>query len=182
MGRRRLFAPIPLGQCLLFLKLHRLTILTNRRMKTLLSGILLSAALLFAGAATAQSVNPKPRTVPAVRYYKGAVGKLPLKNVQLDFSGAKTAGLDKLDSVFTQELKSLGVQISPSGVRIGLSATLPDSLKNTPSAYQVVVGKDVELHADSYEGFLYATRTLLQMLAQDKICLLYTSPSPRDCS
>lgn len=137
-------------------------------MKTLLSGILLSAALLFAEAAAAQSVNSKPRTVPAVRYYKGAVGKLPLKSVHLDFSVVKTAGLGKLDSVFTQELKSLGVQISPSGIRIGLSTALPDSLKNTPSAYQVVVGKDVELHADSYEGFLYATRTLLQMLAQDK--------------
>lgn len=137
-------------------------------MKTLLSGILLSVALLFVGAVTAQNVNPKPRTIPAVRYYKGAVGKLPLKSVHIDFSGAKTAGLDKLDSVFTNELKSLGVQVSAGGIRIGLSDELPDSLKNTPSAYQVVVGKDVELRADNYEGFLYATRTLLQMLAQDK--------------
>ena len=137
-------------------------------MKTSLSGILLSAALLFAGVAAAQNVNPKPRTVPAVRYYKGAVGKLPLKSVYIDFSGVKTVGLDKLDSVFSQELKSLGVQISPSGTRIGLSTALPDSLKSSPAVYQVVVGKDVELRADSYEGFLYATRTLLQMLAQDK--------------
>ena len=138
-------------------------------MKTTLSIALFFLAFLTAPTLTwGQAAHPKPRTIPAVRHYQSATGQLPLKTVSLDFSAVQSPATDSLKAVFSEELQSLGVRISPQGTRIAAVPTLPDSIRGKAEAYQIAVGSEVALHAEDYPGLLYATRTLLQMLAQDK--------------
>ena len=135
--------------------------------KILFAAVLSAVAVLGGAELSAQSTNAKPKVIPAVRYYQGATGKLSLKTVRPEFSGVKDPRTEQLDTLFQSELSALGVKTSPQGVEIRLSDALPDSLAHIAGAYQLIVGNDIELRAKSYEGFLYATRTLLQMLAQD---------------
>lgn len=128
---------------------------------------------LFIGSAivsTAQNINPRPKVIPAVRYYKGATGKLSLRTFRTDLSEvSETIPLEKLDSVLTTEMAWLGAEATNQGTPVNFASDLPDSLRGIGGAYQMAVESDrVILRAADYQGFLYATRTLLQLLAQDR--------------
>lgn len=120
-----------------------------------------------------QNTNPKPKTVPSLRYWKSAPGRLTMKTADINFraDSPDDARLDSLRTVFSAELAGIGVQTSPSGVKISLSTALPDSLKDHHGAYQLEISDKVTIKAVQYEGFLYATRTLLQILSQSGTAL-----------
>ena len=120
-----------------------------------------------------QNTNPKPKTVPSLRYWKSVPGRLTMKTADINFrtGSPEDARLDSLRAVFSAELAGIGVQTSPSGVKISLSTALPDSLKDHHGAYQLEISDKVTIKAVQYEGFLYATRTLLQILSQSGMAL-----------
>ena len=134
-----------------------------------LSGIFFALLLSAAAPLAAQNVNPRPKVIPAVRYHKGATGKLPLRTFRTELREECAGDVEKLDSVFTLEMTALGAKPAPQGTPIRFSGDLPDSLRRIAGAYQLIVGPgEAELRAADYSGFLHATRTLLQLLSQDR--------------
>ncbi|MDD4820250.1 MAG: glycoside hydrolase family 20 protein [Flavobacteriales bacterium] len=128
--------------------------------------ILFTVMLSFANICALGQGVTYPNVIPAVKQWNASTGRLNIRSVS--FSYEQTPRMDSLMNTLKQELNALGVKVEPSGTKITLSPVLADSLKSKTDAYQLVIGGEIILRSHTYQGYLYATRTLLQLIQQNK--------------
>ena len=135
----------------------------NKRMTGLFA--LLLAALLLTPAAKAQTVNPKPFTVPEITEWQGAEGTLELSGRVI--VNGKSAALNSLAELFAQQFRQ--VTGKPMAVAKGrpkagdITLTLKPIDNLGKEGYRMTVGQGVSLHAQTIQGLQWATRTVLQI-------------------
>ena len=135
----------------------------NKRMAGLFA--LLLAALLLTPAAKAQTVNPKPFTVPEITEWQGAEGTLELSGRVI--VNGKSAALNSLAELFAQQFRQ--VTGKPMAVAKGrpkagdITLTLKPIDNLGKEGYRMTVGQGVSLHAQTIQGLQWATRTVLQI-------------------
>ena len=118
--------------------------------------------VLFATTLNAQ-VNPRPTIIPAIKEWKGATGRTAVQAVRLDYESSPRT--DSLMAVFTDELKALGVNVSTSAATVvKFGSELPSALKEYANAYTLSISNAITINSTTYEGMLYGTRSLLQLV------------------
>ena len=135
----------------------------NKRMTGLFA--LLLAALLLTPVAKAQTVNPKPFTVPEITEWQGAEGTLELSGRVI--VNGKSAALNSLAELFAQQFRQ--VTGKPMAVAKGrpkagdITLTLKPIDNLGKEGYRMTIGQGVSLHAQTIQGLQWATRTVLQI-------------------
>jgi len=134
-----------------------------------------TAALLCHAACLAQSnVNP-PFVIPALREWHGAEGNFILQDkVTLTLDPAYSDKLTSVARTFSEDLKAMrrGLQCSirngaPSNGDIYFTLH-PDDSARRKEGYGLEIGNKITIDARESIGAFWATRTLLQLLEQDK--------------
>jgi hexosaminidase len=133
---------------------------------------LFAAAILFGAVARAEL-----NVVPAVQSWEPLPGTFSAKGARLVVDTDSATELDGVAENLKQELKGLGCGNFPiahatnSGegeIFLTISKTSPPGDSHNKEGYWLLIGNDVRIIASSSTGVFYGTRTLLQLLAQDK--------------
>ena len=135
------------------------------------------ALFLFIVAVAAEvhaAVNPPPQVVPAVQEWKGREGTLPVHSLSTG-TEMRIAYLPRVADMLEADFAGIGGQLgklskSSSDSTLVLFATDRSDLigkKLGSDGYKIDIDDFVTITAHSPEGAFYATRTLLQMLAQN---------------
>ncbi len=132
--------------------------------------IFILSLLLFSISIFAQ--NPKPFVIPELREWKGETGNFTVSaktKILTDVASQKVANQFAADygEMFGKNLK---VKISNKNTEGTISFVIdPSALKAQGNeAYRIEIGKSILVSANSTTGLYWATRTLLQMLEQNK--------------
>lgn len=120
-------------------------------------------------------VNPAPFVIPALREWHGATGTFVLKNkVSLVVDPSFAAELLPVAKTFSEDLK-LAMPQQQASVRTGkptagdIYFTLHPNAKALPKeGYSLIIKEIITVDAKEATGVFWATRTLLQLLEQDK--------------
>ncbi|QZE15228.1 family 20 glycosylhydrolase [Halosquirtibacter laminarini] len=115
---------------------------------------------LFIYAQQYPGVIPTPQSCSFVHVVK------PLSLENYCFINESDQKLDPLFTVFAQEMTDVAnAKVSKKGTEIIFRSAKDEQLKE--GAYNLTVGKQVIIESDSYEGFLYGSRSLLQLLSSN---------------
>ncbi len=112
--------------------------------------------------------------VPALRYWRGRGGVVSLKDASFVVADADTQDLRSLAELLQEDIKACGFNIfpvlekKPTDQRYILLKIGDIDQSLSPEAYQIDIGESVTISGNSYAGVYYGTRTLLQMLLQQK--------------
>lgn len=137
----------------------------------------LSLVLLLAVPACARAANPRPRTIPALRVWKGAARgsyRLP-RSIRIVVPKRYYRGLRSTARVFAVDLRRLTHRrvrvvrlrgrrrLRRGDIRLLLRAR---DRRLGREGYRLVVGRSLDVRARTATGVFYGTRTLLQLLHQ----------------
>lgn len=110
--------------------------------------------------------------VPAVRTWEPAQGTFCAKGARIVVEPKFAGGLDGIAKRLGEELKEIGCgdfPVAHDGAGKGaLCLTMPAGDQLSAESYRMEVGDGIVIRGNSAEGVLNGTRTLLQLLAQDK--------------
>ncbi len=134
--------------------------------------VLLSVFSAVATAAAAES-NPPPDVVPALRQWTGGTGMFAAKSADIVVDEACREKLAGTAAQFAADLKETGLgthavrfAAAPQAGHFFLTAARDPKLD--PEGYKLEMADSAILRADTAAGMFYATRTVLQILAQDR--------------
>ena len=139
--------------------------LKQKKMVLIAVAVVACGGVLFAA-------NQEPTLLPVVQKWVGAEGMLSLKNNPIVVDSANKKELGALAQRFQAELKMLNLGdhaiTSSAKAKAGdIFLSLRDG-EGVKGSYTLEIGNNVKMRANSVEGVLYATRTVLQMLVQNR--------------
>ncbi len=124
-------------------------------------------------------INPKPFVIPSLREWHGDKGEFKLSNKsKIVISDANNKELSEVAKLLQEDLeKQLAYELEISSSKkaskgdIFITNQKDTTLGN--EGYSIQIGENIQISAPTYNGNVFATRTILQILAQsnDKISL-----------
>lgn len=127
---------------------------------------------LIAGKYPNSGVGSKPFVIPSLREWHGEQGVFALApNSKIVLADANDTSLKEAAKLLKEDLiKLLNIELSivagkPDAGDIYLTTTADNSLGD--EGYALKIGDVFQISAPAYKGFVFGTRTLLQLLAQN---------------
>lgn len=128
-----------------------------------LAAIFALSAIAAHPAAAAAPPDTLP-VVPAVRSWEPAGGTLLLASAKV---AAATPDLEKFAGRLEQELAASGLS-ADGNAAVSIALDPEGDFANSGEGYRIEIGREVKLTAADHRGLFHASRTLLQLLCQDR--------------
>lgn len=136
-----------------------------RKQKLILSVALCLAVSLIS---SASEKNEKPFVVPELREWTGATGEFHLdKTTKIIYDAAELAEVAELFSDDYHKMSGIRMRVSKGKASEGdVVLNIAGSTELGDEGYKIDIADRVEVTASSFRGFVWATRTLLQIAEQ----------------